>query len=491
MNSERNWKAQCEAEPLTLSGAIQAHGALLKLDAQLRVTHASSNLGEFSPYVAEDLLGKSLPEHLLRSIKTGLEGLPPTPGSHRELIASLINDGHSLDIALIRDASGVILELFPHLPVDNLSPFYVNPFNTPQNNKEAEALHQQMVNLFYELTQFDRVMIYVFREDGDGEVVAEARRAEVYGSYLGLRFPGSDIPHIARNLYLKNPWRMIPDSQAKASPLLSLNVAAPDLTWSNLRSVSPVHQVYLSHMKVGASLSFPIVVGGELWGLIACHHATPKNLALQTLHNISNFARHYSFSLATWKAESRVRFVDSLTARFDKTRMILMRYGDPLAAAKDIEVELKHLFSSCGLAIRYGDGWVRCGTTPTLDTLDKMDDWFETECADFICTSDSLVRTHPALGFQPVAGALGLKVRGHINTDGLNVWLFRNEQLHDVEWGGNPNKPVEIDDDQLSISPRRSFEKWIEKRMGYSHPWLNEDRLAALRLRQLLMELYG
>jgi light-regulated signal transduction histidine kinase (bacteriophytochrome) len=64
--------------------------------------------------------------------------------------------------------------------------------------------------------------------------------------------------------------------------------------------------------------------------------------------------------------------------------------------------------------------------------------------------------------------------------------LCRGETLYDVVWGGNPEKPVEVHEGLLNISPRRSFEKWVEKRMGYSRPWSNECRLMALKLREFL-----
>lgn len=44
-------------------------------------------------------------------------------------------------------------------------------------------------------------MYYSFLDDGDGEVLNEKKDSSLYGSYLGLRFPASDIPKIARKLF--------------------------------------------------------------------------------------------------------------------------------------------------------------------------------------------------------------------------------------------------------------------------------------------------
>jgi len=66
----------------------------------------------------------------------------------------------------------------------------------------------------------------------------------------------------------------------------------------------------------------------------------------------------------------------------------------------------------------------------------------------------------------------------------VRLYLCRREWLHEVAWGGNPDKPVEYHDGTLGIAPRRSFEKWVEKRIGYCRPWENEVRLLLLRLRE-------
>src|SRR5664279_5241393 len=43
------------------------------------------------------------------------------------------------------------------------------------------------------ITGYDRVMAYRFGADGHGEVIAEAREAQLE-PYLGLRYPATDVP---------------------------------------------------------------------------------------------------------------------------------------------------------------------------------------------------------------------------------------------------------------------------------------------------------
>jgi light-regulated signal transduction histidine kinase (bacteriophytochrome) len=202
---------------------------------------------------------------------------------------------------------------------------------TPSNLAAELELHNKITQLIQDVTGFNRVMIYAFCDNGDGEVLAEMRHETIYGGYLGLRFPASDIPQIARALYKKNPWRLIPDIQSQTILLLSKLPSPPDLTWSDLRSVSPVHQIYLANMGVRASLSLPIIVGGELWGLIACHHTTARVLPLKTMRAASQIAKHYALVLATWVAETRMRFIDLRIPRHSATHSTSIRPPIPRA----------------------------------------------------------------------------------------------------------------------------------------------------------------
>ena len=115
-------------------------------------------------------------------------------------------------------------------------------------------------------------------------MIGEARRDDL-APYLGLHYPASDIPSQARQLYVANPIRLIPDARYRPSPLvpaLAPSTAPLDLSHAVLRSVSPVHLEYLANMGVRASMSISLLQGSWLWGLIACHHQTPHFVPYQT-----------------------------------------------------------------------------------------------------------------------------------------------------------------------------------------------------------------
>jgi light-regulated signal transduction histidine kinase (bacteriophytochrome) len=136
-----------------------------------------------------------------------------------------------------------------------------------------------------------------------------------------------------------------------------------------------------------------------------------------------------------------------------------------------------------------GDRFVVYGNGFEPDALGYIDDWFCHDAAELVWQCDSLRWEFPDIPLSQVAGAMAMRITIQTGS-ALRIYLTRLEHIHEVAWGGNPDKPVEYHDGQLGIAPRRSFEKWLEKRMGYCRPWENESRLLLHKLRDLLQSFY-
>ena len=481
---DRRFLEGCETEKLHRSGAIQPHGGLLVADRDGRVSHASANVGAFLGVPPQDWLGRPLPAEL-----AGLaEGLGAAPGSRRTSDGRVDGVAGPLDTVATRGAAGeIVLELMPHREADEARRPAVPSLPEPPADAAAlDAARQALVERVAALTGFQRVMFYLFREDGDGEVVAEARQPEAYGGYLGLRFPASDIPLIARALYTKNPWRLIPDATAEPVAVLGRTAEPPDLTWSDLRSVSPVHRVYLANMGVVASLSFPVVINGVLAALVAAHHREARVLSSARLEQVATLTRGHAFAFAGYQSQHRIRLLDGMGYRFEAVRAVLHRHGDLFSGWPELSAWLLREFRVDGALLCLGDECCTAGTTLEPAALEVLDEWFCERQGEFVWSADSLARQLPGFPLSEIAGVLAVRVGGREGR-GLRLYLTRAEHVHEVAWGGNPEKPVEFHDGALGIAPRHSFEKWIEKRLGYSRAWDNEARLLALKLRELLL----
>ncbi|MEQ1717055.1 MAG: GAF domain-containing protein [Hyphomicrobium sp.] len=282
--------AACDREPIHIPGSIQAHGIFFACTKDdWRITHVSGTAAALGRGAAKTLVGQQLASVLGEAAVKKLAHITLAQSSGTAIPARLfglkIKGRKALVDATLHALEDVrIIELEPASadgadatpPLDLVRAI----LSKLQLSRRLSDLCEQTVTQLRGLIGFDRVMIYRFLQDGAGEVIAESREAALE-PLLHLRYPASDVPRQARELYKKSWLRLIADVQAEPSPLIAApGAAAPplDLSFAHLRSVSPVHIEYLRNMNVGASMSISILVGGELWGLIACHHATAKTV---------------------------------------------------------------------------------------------------------------------------------------------------------------------------------------------------------------------
>ena len=276
--------ANCEDEPIHRPGAIQPHGALIALDNEGRVLSRSANLvaiAGLDVLPGSRLDGEQLGGDVLNLIAEGLASSDHWANSVESVLMERL-----FDVVAHRHQQVLYLEFEPRRSASgSFSQFALYAQRIiiqMQNRHDVDALLSRVTDEIRNMTGYDRVMAYRFRPDLSGEVIAEAHREDLE-SYLGQRYPASDIPAQARLLYIQNPIRLIADvayEPAPLTPALDPRTEKPfDLSFSALRSVSPIHCEYLTNMGVRASMSVSIVVGGKLWGLFSCHHMTPKAIA--------------------------------------------------------------------------------------------------------------------------------------------------------------------------------------------------------------------
>ena len=281
----------CASEPIHLSGAIQPHGYLISCRLpDWSIHHVSANIEALTGAAPEDMLRHSLREFItgdvIQTIAETVGFADPGAPAQRAAVANIGPMATLCEVSVHAIDGLVHIEIEPQQRgAGDRSPTVVAQAmiaRVAAGSEDEGAFRQRVVEQVRLLTGYDRVMVYRFRHDDSGEVVAEARDEDM-PSYLGLRYPASDIPAQARRLYLHNRIRVIPDARYAPVPVLPDRSAGGqplDLSQMSLRSVSPVHLEYLANMGVAASMSISIVAGGRLWGLIACHHREVRHVPL-------------------------------------------------------------------------------------------------------------------------------------------------------------------------------------------------------------------
>jgi light-regulated signal transduction histidine kinase (bacteriophytochrome) len=486
--------SNCDREQIHVPGSIQPHGGLLSLDpASLTIVQAGGDLHALLGADAPNLLGKSVLDVLSQKEGEKLRKLAGTPQVlvRPQHLFSRTNsqNGSLLDATIHKSNDTILLEVEPRLenePDDSLA-LVQDMMHRVHSASRPENVYQSMVDEVRAASGFDRVMLYRFLGDGSGAVEAEARDADIE-PYLGLHYPASDIPAPARALYLRNWIRSIPDARYMPAPLLSMVASPPalDLSLASLRSVSPIHLEYLANMGVVASMSLSVIVGGKLWGLIACHHRTPRYPSYRLRVALELFAQMASFQLETKLEAEDLGFRLQQKAISESLISDLSLGTDLAEGLKKFRPKLLQYIPAGGVALWIDGQFHALGKTPTADGVAQIVRWLNENMTDGVLSTDRLPKHFPAAArFADCAsGIMALSVsrspRDYV------IW-FRPELVHTITWAGNPDKSVAAESGRLS--PRKSFAAWRQSVHQVSAPWSSLDVRTAQSLRLSLLEI--
>ncbi|MFO0580401.1 MAG: GAF domain-containing protein [Polyangia bacterium] len=471
--------SNCEREQIHLAGSIQPHGALLVLrEPELVVIQASQNAADRlrldGPLHGRALkeLSPDLSERVRRHLDDPLDTLPVATRCH------IGPDGAAFDVLLHRPPEGgLVVELERAGPpiAGSLSAEIDKALQTLVAAASVSALCNETARIFRGLTGYDRVMVYQFDEEGHGKVFSEEKRPELE-PLLGNRYPASDIPQIARRLYERNRVRMLVDVNYQPVPLLPrlspLTGRELDMSLCAIRSMSPIHIQYLKNMGVCATLVASLMVGGRLWGLVACHHYQPRHIQFELRATCELLAEVIGTRIAA--LESFAQSQAELEVRRLEQRMIesISRDGDWRSALFDSSRSVLKSVGASGMALLLEDQVLSTGEVPGTQELRALSRWLDNKRLQpgGLFATASLAQAEP--GFAPLTRvASGLVATAVSSEPGDYLLWFRPEQIQTVTWGGNPFKAVIIGDSPSDLSPRRSFAQWHQVVEGTSEPW--------------------
>ena len=495
----------CAREPIHIPGAVQPRGFMLSArDSDGVVLQCSTNVTELLERGPDQVVGHGVDEVLgAGSLRTVLDQLASAPDSRVRnpgFINVPVGDSSvPMDVVVHRPpgADGnpvegvVVIELEP---ADGARPLTFGTTYEVVRDAIADLNRSSTLDELYDsaarhvrrMTGFDRVMVYRFDAEYNGEVVAEARRGDLE-PFLGLHYPASDIPPQARALYERSWIRLISDVDYRPAAILPVDEPTSgqplDLTFASLRSVSPIHLEYLRNMGVRASMSISLLRDGKLWGMLACHHYSGAHAPLYGMRAAAEF-------LGVALSARLVAQVDQdLLEESRRTGAILARL---VAAASDEQTALEQALTSSqdllelipadGVLVKVGDTLTGLGRLPDERHRQTVLAW--AAGIDGVRATDQ-VSTELDSPVPGVAGALAIG----LPDENAVVWL-RDEHLRTVEWGGDPtHKNQHVDPDgSIRLSPRTSFALWSEQVRGRSKPWAEECVSAAEDLRPHLVE---
>jgi diguanylate cyclase (GGDEF)-like protein len=484
--------AVCDREPIQLPGAVQPHGALLAFDrTTLCVTHASANLESFIGVDPAACLGSDAAT-LLGAERAAQLPLLAQARRADSTAAGLYADLGRGRICLLPfvTANAIGLDVFREPPAEADEPLMSLAQHVIQAlrlSRSSDGLCRIAVNDVRRITGYDRVMIYRFDADGNGDVIAEDAAPGVSG-FLGLRYPASDIPQQARRLYMLQKLRVIVDVAAAPVTLLAASGSAPtdlDLSASWLRAVSPVHLRYLSNMGVAASAAVSLIVAGRLWGMLVCHHNSRHEISAYQRGQLDLVGQVMSVMLGSLmqseigaKRTQCKRALAGIAAGLANADPAI---ADAFAAAGK---NLVNLIAADGVVVTVGERLIEIGCTPHAPAFRTLRAAFAAQPALDVTATDNLANSLrlPPQELDGFAGALHLPLP---NCDGGSIVWLRRELNSTVTWAGDPHKRA-ADPETGRLEPRESFAAWSESVRGRSVPWTDADLECARDLRRIV-----
>jgi light-regulated signal transduction histidine kinase (bacteriophytochrome) len=479
----------CDREPIRTPGSIQPHGFLLTLSPRGEILQASANLAHWIGIEAQAACGRQLAQVLGSAAEPLGPDLAGDKLGNRPLYLSTVTVkgrhfdvlGHAWDGLVVLEFEAV--ERAEPLDYRHLYPLLgdfllkVNETQSVASLAELAAHHVRMVS------GFGRVMVYQFDRDGHGHVMAESKE-DAYHSYMGQRFPASDIPAQARELYALSRIRLIQDANYVPAPLVPpenpVTGQRNDLSFAALRSVSPVHLQYMRNMGTLASMSVSLIVKGKLWGLISCHNETPCPLPFEKRTACEQLGQVLALCIESREDASELQF------RLEVRRMMVAMLGNLTKGADVIEnmsgvfPELLRFARAGGVAVVAGERVLSFGDTPDAAVIEDLVAWLELQGhGSEIFHTDELSAVYPA-GAAITRNASGLLAMPISRVHQHYLLWFRPEVVHTIEWAGNPHEkdaasapsgPPRLDGVPAQLHPRTSFAAWGEEIHGVSLPW--------------------
>jgi two-component system, chemotaxis family, sensor kinase Cph1 len=448
----------------------------------LRILQISNNTSELLGISPEDLLNRELQELLgSRQVTALKQCLAADFSSVNPLKISFKRAKKTLVFsAIIHRSDGVaILELEPDISKKKAT--FLNFYNLVkssieklENTATTLELCEVSASVIQQMTGFDRVMVYRFDTDASGEVVAE-NKPEQLEPYLGLHFPAIDIPFPARRLFILNRVLVIPNVNYQPVDIIPAHHPVTqkplDLSLSILRSISPCHREYLNHMGVEAAMVIALIDNQKLWGIIACHHRSPKfvNYEMQTACNF--LGKIISLELSSKEKKYDLEYKLKLKNTHSQLINSIVQTENLRDGLAESPLAILDLVGASGSAICLNNEIKLVGKTPQLADIQKLVEWLDQTVENNIFYTESLPRIYPnAEKFKEVACGLFALTLSKIQKNYV-LW-FRPEVIQTVSWAGNPKGSHKIKaDGTRPLCPRQSFELWKETNQDKSLPW--------------------
>lgn len=482
----------CGALPIHHINTIQPHGAVLVMEKNnFDIIQTSTNTQEHIGLDYKELIGQNLGT----LVGTNLSDFRAACEHHaqKKSAQEFTINGVSLFALLHEHDSYFIAEIqrkeANKQSADGLQDVK-NLVAVLEDSNSLPEVCDIIVAQLQEILHIDGVMMYKFDEDWNGTVISE-KKSNGLEDYLGVTFPASDVPKQARELYLKNPVRLIPDrtyTPARLYPVINpLTSAFTDLSPCHLRGVADVHLEYLTNMKVFGSMSIRVIHNGKLWGLISCNHTSAYHITFEENANYALLSNVISNKISSIINANEYQFISKMQSDRNTIIDTIYNSGSIIDGIFSANSSILDLFKAKGSVLYSGGKQYHHGEVPGAHFLDNLILWLQAKNVDKVYTTHNLAGImEEAARYSEIASGM-LVIPISANQPDYIV-CFRPEVVKTIEWGGNPHQAINFEDNGLTYHPRNSFKIWMETVNQTAQPWHEQEIQIANTIRSFLLE---
>lgn len=460
----------CDQEPIHVPGKIQPHGFLMGLTNDWIVDYCTSNISSFLDLIHTQILGNKFESVFGSNAQQRISSYINSDSIQDVFPLEIELLGKNFQVNIHKSEDIYVLEAELQFDKQILADVYTQTiqFVAQMNNtKSLKDLCAMVAEGTREITGYDRVMIYRFDEQYNGEVYAESCRKDLE-PFLGLHYPHTDIPVQARELYIKNQLRLIVDINYEAVPIFTIDDRDDknlDLSLSILRSTSPIHVQYLKNMGVGATLTISLIHHDRLWGLIACHHYSEKNIS-PAIRLAAKLQGQFITSQIDIREsnDENINAKKSIEALEQLTALDLPLAEDSLNTIIKMP-ELLTLCNSGGVSILFRNKIYKNGLTPEDKQIKAFVEQVENKRSAEFYMSRKISDDFPTL--EKCSNFAGILYHYLGNSNHI-IW-YRPETVSEINWAGDPEKSIVKD--EKGLHPRNSFNTWKQVVKGQSSIW--------------------
>ncbi|PWZ22765.1 Phytochrome C [Zea mays] len=270
------------------------------------------------------------------------------------------------------------------------------------------------------------------------------------------------------------------------------------LCGSTLRASHGCHAQYMANMGSVASLVMSVTInddeeedgdtdsdqqpkGRKLWGLVVCHHTSPRFVPFPLRYACEFLLQVFGIQLSK-EVELAAQAKERHILR-TQTLLCDMLLRDALVGIFTQSPNVMDLVKCDGAALYYQNQVLVLGSTPSESEIKSIATWLqENHDGSTGLSTDSLVEAgYPGAAAlrEVVCGMVAIK----ISSKNFIFW-FRSHTTKEIKWSGAKHEPFDADDNGRKMHPRSSFKAFLEVVKWRSVPWedVEMDAIHSLQL---------